>query len=348
MERLLTYAEALREGTEQEMLRDPSVLVMGLGVDDFRGIYGTTKGLVDQFGPERVFDTPLAEDGMTGVAIGAALAGLRPIHVHIRMDFLLLTMNQLVNIAAKSRYMFGGQVSVPIVVRSIIGKSWGQGAQHSQGLHALFMHIPGLKVVAPSTPYDAKGALIAGIRDNNPVMFVEHRMLHFQKSHVPEEPYTVPLGKARILEIGRDVTLVGLSYMAVECMRAHQLLAEVGIEAEVIDPVTLSPLDIDTIAASVLKTGNLVVVDSAWTACGATAEIITQVMEQLQGMRAFRAKRLGFQPTPCPTTRILEDQFYPSPASIASAAHSLVHADRPAWLPEHTAAPEAIQFKGPF
>src|SRR3989338_6353179 len=195
---MLTYAEAIREATLQEMDRDPSVVVMGLGVEDPRPIYGTTRGLAERFGADRVFNTPLAEEGMTGVAIGAALAGLRPIHVHIRMDFLLLAMNQLINMAAKSRYMYGGSVSVPIVVRSIIGKSWGQGAQHSQGLYSFFMHVPGLKVVAPTTPYDAKGCLTAAIRDDNPVIFVEHRILHFQKGFVPKKQYVVKPGKARI------------------------------------------------------------------------------------------------------------------------------------------------------
>src|SRR5438093_13129005 len=185
------------------MTRDPSVIVLGLGVDDFKGLYGTTRGLQDEFGPERVFDTPLSEDGLPGVAIGAAMAGLRPIHVHIRMDFVLLAMNQIVNMAAKARYMYGGAVSVPIVVRSIIGRSWGQGAQHSQALHALFMHVPGLRVVAPATPYDAKGCLIAAVRDNDPVIFVEHRLLHGQRGYVPEHPYEVPFGRARVLAPGR-------------------------------------------------------------------------------------------------------------------------------------------------
>src|SRR4029453_11559196 len=189
MERVLTYAQALLEATEQEMERDPSVILFGIGVDDFKGTWGTTKDLHLKFGRDRVFDTPLAEDGMTGIAIGAALAGLRPIHVHIRMDFVLLAMNQLINIAAKSRYMFGGAVNVPLVVRAVIGRSWGQGAQHSQGLHALFMHVPGLRVVAPTTPYDAKGCLLESLRADGPVMFVEHRMLHGVKGHVPEEAY---------------------------------------------------------------------------------------------------------------------------------------------------------------
>ena len=186
-QRLLTYVDALREAVAQEMQRDPRVFVFGLDVDDHKAIQGSTRGLVDVFGPERVFGTPLSEDAMTGVAIGAAMAGMRPIHVHIRMDFLMLCMNQLVNIAAKSRYMYDGQVKVPLVVRSMIGKSWGQGAQHSQGLHAMFMHVPGLKVVAPSNAYDAKGCLIHAIRDDNPVIFVEHRLLYFTDAFVPEE-----------------------------------------------------------------------------------------------------------------------------------------------------------------
>src|SRR5256884_1780797 len=263
-DRTLSYADAIREAADQEMARDPSVIVFGLDVDDPKAIQGTTRGLLDQYGPERVFGTPLSEDAMTGAAVGMALAGLRPIHGHIRMDFLMLAMNQLVNVAAKSRYMFGGQVSVPLVVRSMIGRSWGQGAQHSQGLHSFFMHVPGLKVVAPATPYDAKGCLVESIRDDNPVMFIEHRMVHYQTGPVPEELYTVPFGKARVLAEGKDVTLVGVSYMAVECMRAQKHLAEVGIDAEVIDPVSLNPLDIDTIIASVKKTGRLIVVDSGW------------------------------------------------------------------------------------
>ncbi len=348
MERILTYAESIREATEQEMGRNPAVIVLGLGVDDFKAIYGTTKGLAEKFGRERVFDTPLSEDAMTGVAIGAALAGLRPIHVHIRMDFLLLAMNQIVNIAAKSSYMYGGSVSVPIVIRSIIGRSWGQGAQHSQGLHPLFMNIPGLRVVAPSTPFDAKGCLTQSIRDDNPVMFVEHRMLHYQKGHVPETEYTVPFGKARRLEVGSDITLVGISYMAVECLRAQRSLLEVGISAEVIDPVTLSPLDIESIVESVKKTGRLIVVDTAWTTCGASTEIVTQVTERLQGSQDIRVKRMGFEPVTCPTTKNLENLFYANPRKIASEAYALVHNNGKIWAPRYVEPPEVIQFKGPF
>jgi acetoin:2,6-dichlorophenolindophenol oxidoreductase subunit beta len=344
--RRLSYVEALREATEQEMRRDPSVIVLGQGVDDHRGTVGTTLGLAEQFGPARVFDTPLSEDAMTGVAIGAALAGLRPMHVHIRQDFLLLCMNQLVNIAAKAHYMYGGSVSVPLVVRSMIGKSWGQGAQHSQALHALFMHVPGLKVVAPSTPYDAKGALVQSLRDNNPVVFVEHRMLHFQRSYVPEELYALPFGRARVLAPGSDVTLVGISHMAVECLRARAYLAQRGISAEVVDPVSLVPLDIDTIRASAGHTGNVVVVDNGWTNAGASAEIVARLVEGLSSPP--RVSRLGFAPTTCPTTRPLEDLFYPSGRSIAE--HVNVQLGGPStWSPRQIEGDAAeLEFKGPF
>jgi len=347
-DRTLSYVEAVREATDQEMQRDARVILFGLDVDDPKAIQGTTRGLVEKYGPQRVFGTPLAEDAMTGVAIGAALAGLRPIHVHIRMDFLMLAMNQLVNVAAKSHYMFGGQVHVPLVVRSMIGKSWGQGAQHSQGLHAFFMHVPGLKVVAPTTPYDAKGCLIAAIRDDNPVMFVEHRILHFQKGPVPEVSYTVEPGKARIAVEGDDVTLVGISYMQVECLRAQRYLQDVGIRAEVIDPIWLSPLDIDTIVESVKKTGRLCVVDNGWTTCGASAEIVAGVCERLQGKRSIRIQRMGFAPVTCPTTPNLEDRFYPNARTIAATAHDLVRGGQAGWLPEERPDLKDIEFKGPF
>jgi len=264
------------------------------------------------------------------------------------MDFMLLAMNQIVNIAAKSHYMYGGAVSVPIVIRSVIGRSWGQGAQHSQGLHSLFMHIPGLRVVAPTTPYDAKGCLIASIRDDNPVMFVEHRMVHFQTGHVPEESYTVPIGQARVLAKGDDVTIVGISHAVVECMRAKVCLEQVGIQAEVIDPVWLSPLDVDTIANSVERTGALLVVDSGWTFTGASAEIVAAVGERLQGKKAFKFQRMGFAPVPCPTTKNLEKQYYPDAAGIASSAFSLVRGSMEHWKPEIVEAPEILEFKGPF
>ena len=346
--RTLTFVEAIREATALEMQRDARVVLFGLDVDDPKAILGTTRGLVEQFGPQRVFGTPLSEDAMTGVAIGMAFAGLRPIHVHIRMDFLMLAMNQLVNIAAKAHYMYGGQQNVPLVVRSSIGKSWGQGAQHSQGLHSFFMHVPGLKVVAPSTPYDAKGALLAAIRDDNPVMFVEHRILYYQKGPVPEGDYTARPGKARIAVPGRDVTLVGISHMQVECLRAQKYLESAGISAEIIDPIWLSPLDIETIAQSAARTGRLLVVDNGWNTCGASAEIVAAVTERLQGQAALRVARMGFAPVPCPTTPSLETLFYPNARTIAAQAADLVAGQRQHWLPEERADLKEIEFKGPF
>jgi pyruvate/2-oxoglutarate/acetoin dehydrogenase E1 component len=348
IERTLSFVDAVREAADLEMARDPSVIVFGLDVDDPKAIQGTTCGLVEKYGAERVFGTPLSEDAMTGAAIGMALAGLRPIHVHIRMDFLLLAINQLVNVAAKSRYMYGGRVKLPLVVRAMIGKSWGQGAQHSQGLHGMFMHVPGIKVVAPSTPYDAKGCLIAAIRDDNPVLYVEHRLLHFQKGPVPEPSFTVAPGKARITQPGKDVTLVGISYMQVECLRAAKYLDEVGIKAEVIDPIWLSPLDIDTIAESAERTGRLIVVDTAWTNCGAAAEIVSQVAERLQGVRDLKLKRMGFAPTTCPTTPALEELFYPNARTIAAAARDLAEDRACGWLPDERPDLQSIEFKGPF
>ena len=348
MERILQYTEAVREALDQEMESDPAVMVMGLGVDDPKAILGTTRGLANKYGPKRVFDTPLSEDAMTGVAIGMALAGLRPVHVHIRMDFMMLTMNQLVNVAAKTRYMSGGEEHVPLVVRAIIGKSWGQGAQHSQALYSFFMHVPGLKVVAPTNSFDAKGCLIGAIRDEDPVIYVEHRLLHFQKCLVPEASYTIKPGKARIVSVGKDVTLVGISYMQLECQRAQRYLEDAGISAEVIDPIWLNPLDIRTILDSVNKTGRLLVVDNAWLTCGASAEVIAQVSERLQSEHRIQVRRMGFAPVTCPPTPTLEDAFYPNARTIASAAYAMVTRDTKRWVPEERADLRSIEFKGPF
>ena len=237
---------------------------------------------------------------------------------------------------------------VPMVVRSMIGKSWGQGAQHSQGLHSLFMHIPGLKVVAPSNAHDAKGCMLQAIKDNNPVIFVEHRLLYSTEAFVPEEPFHVPFGKARRLVEGDDVTIVAVSNMVLESLRAHELLDEVGVSAEVIDPISLVPLDLETIAQSVRKTGRLLVVDNAWTSCGASAEIVSGVMELLPGT-SFTARRMGFAPTTCPTSPWLEAAFYPNPSTIAQAAYRMVR-DVADWMPDPARASLAHQqqFRGPF
>jgi pyruvate/2-oxoglutarate/acetoin dehydrogenase E1 component len=347
-ERSLTFVEAIREATDQEMAHDRNVLLFGLDVDDPKAILGTTRGLAEKYGAERVFGTPLSEDAMCGAAIGMALAGLRPIHVHIRMDFVLLAMNQLVNMAAKTSYMFGGQENVPLVVRSSIGKSWGQGAQHSQGLYSLFMHVPGLKVVAPSTPFDAKACLAAAVRDDNPVLFVEHRLLYYQKGFVPEGEVVGAPGKARIAVAGADVTIVGISYMQVECLRAQVYLRERGVSAEIIDPIWLAPLDLDTIEASVRRTGRLIVVDNGWSTCGAGAEIVASLAERLQDLPGWKMRRMGFAQVPCPTTPSLEEVFYPNARTIAAAAYDLVKGAPQSWVPAERLELRSIEFKGPF
>ncbi len=343
--RVTTYVEALREAIEQEMERDPAVLLFGLDVDDHKAIQGSTRGLLERFGSERVFTTPLSEDSMTGVAIGAAMAGMRPIHVHIRMDFLMLAMNQLINIAAKTHYMYGGAYKVPMVVRCIIGKSWGQGAQHSQGLHSIFMHVPGLTVAAPSNAHDAKGCMIAAIRDDNPVIFVEHRLLYSTEANVPQESFVAEIGKGRLVAPGNDITLVGISSMVMECLRARELLAEIGISAAVVDPVWLTPLDMETIGASAQATGRVLVVDNAWTSCGASAEIVARLAES---DRAPRMARIGFAPTTCPTTPWLEEHFYPNPATIAAKASAMVAGGN--WMPDRERARMVhhMSFRGPF
>jgi acetoin:2,6-dichlorophenolindophenol oxidoreductase subunit beta len=346
-QRVLRYVDALCEAAAQEMERDPRVFVFGLDVDDHKAIQGSTRGLQARFGAQRVFTTPLSEDAMTGVAIGAAMAGLRPIHVHIRMDFAMIAMNQLVNMASKAHYMYGGAVSVPLVVRCMIGKSWGQGAQHSQGLHSLFMHIPGLKVVAPSNAHDAKGCLIAAIRDDNPVIFVEHRLLYFSEAYVPEEPFTVEPGPGRVITQGDDITVVGVSNMVMECLRAQELLADEGIHAEVIDPIWLTPLDVEPIVASVEKTGKLLVVDNAWLNCGASAEIAARVAERIA--RPLEIARMGFASTTCPPSPTLEHEFYPNPATIAQRIHQMARPGE-TWVPDQERArlTYQAQFRGPF
>ena len=346
--RELTYGEAIYEAISQEMADDESVFVLGQGVDDPKGTLGTTLDLHKDFGEKRSFDVPIAEDGILGVAIGAALAGLRPINVHIRVDFLLLCMNQLINMAAKSYYMFGGTANVPLVLRGAIGRSWGQGAQHSQAFHSFFMHTPGLKVVAPTFASDAKGAMIAAIRDDNPVVYLEHRMLYSLKEHVSIEPYATEIGKARVISKGSDITIVGISHMVIESLRAHKHLEGIGISAEIIDPIWLSPLDIKSIVASVKKTGRLLVVDTAWLTCGVSSEICMQVLEHLQSSQTIRVERMGYENSPCPTTKPLENIFYPNPSRIASKVYGMIYPNKEAWTPSDSESEEVAKFRGPF
>lgn len=345
-QKLIRYVDAIAEGCIQEMARDERVFVFGLDVDDHKKIQGSTAG-IEKFGPERLFGTPLSEDAMTGVAVGAAMCGLRPIHVHIRMDFLALAANQLINMAAKAHYMYNGTLSVPLVVRTMIGRSWGQGAQHSQALHAMFAHIPGLRVVAPSNAHDAKGCMIAAIRDNNPVIFMEHRLLCNAKSYVPSDAFEMEIGKGRVVKEGQDITVVGISHMALEATRAAHHLELVGINAEVIDPIWINPLDIDLIKKSVAKTSKILVVDNGWVEFGVSAEIVAKICEEFPEKK-IQIARMGFAPTTCPTTKSLEDLFYPNSKTIADKVCEMLGESRVDWSKIDLKNQELEEFKGPF
>jgi 2-oxoisovalerate dehydrogenase E1 component len=308
--RELTYAEAVREAQEMCLAKYPNSYLMGLGVPDPKGIFGTTLGLQQQYGEKRVFDIPLSENAMTGVAIGSAITGLRPILTHQRLDFALVSIDQIVNQAAKWHYMFNGTMSVPLVIRMIIGRGWGQGPQHSQSLHAWFAHIPGLKVVMPSTPFDAKGMLIAAIEDDNPVLFLEHRWLHSVKGHVPTHNYSLPLQGCSPVVKGNDITLVSFSYGAIECRAASHELKNYNISAEVLDMRSLQPIDFETIIESVDKTRRIVVVDHAESSCGIASEVIARVAEGVTQALLGKPLRLTLPPHPCPTSPALSKGYY--------------------------------------
>ncbi|MBI2067972.1 MAG: alpha-ketoacid dehydrogenase subunit beta [Deltaproteobacteria bacterium] len=317
--RELTFREAISEALVQAMRGDQRIFIMGVGVDDPKGAFGTTSDALKQFGGSRVFDVPISENAMTGIAIGSAMDGLHPVLVHARNDFLLLTMDQLVNNAAKWSYMTAGKISVPMTVRAVIGRGWGQAAQHSQSLQALFAHVPGLKVVLPGGPFEAKGLLMSSLKEKAPVIFLEHRWLYEKKDGVPQEPYSLPLGKGRILRQGKDITIVAMSYMAWECRQVSVNLARQGIEAELIDPMTVSPLDVDIIVSSVRKTGRLLVVDTSFVFAGMSAEIVASVSERAGPALKSPVQRLGlpFAPTPC--SAVLERVYYPDTGTIEQA-----------------------------
>jgi pyruvate dehydrogenase E1 component beta subunit len=275
----MTYAEALRDALRYEMRRDERVFILGEDVGVYGGAFGVTQGLLDEFGPERVRDTPISEAAIAGAAIGAAMTGMRPVAEIMFMDFTTISMDQLVNQAAKIHYMFGGKASVPMVLRTPAGSGTGAASQHSQSLEALFTHVPGLKVVMPSTPADAKGLLIASIRDENPVIFVEHKLLYRTRGPVPEGEHVVPLGMADVKRSGKDVTIVATSIEVIRALEAAQRLAAEGIEVEVIDPRTLVPFDEAAVAASVEKTGRVIIVHEAPKPSGFGAEIAARIAE---------------------------------------------------------------------
>jgi pyruvate/2-oxoglutarate/acetoin dehydrogenase E1 component len=329
MARRITYQQAVNEALAQEMERDPTVVVFGEDVaggmgapgedDAWGGVLGVTKGLYHRF-PGRVLDTPISESAYIGAAAGAAASGLRPVAELMFVDFLGVCFDQIFNQAAKFRYMFGGRAETPMVVRAMYGAGIRAASQHSQALYPIFTHIPGLKVVMPSTPYDAKGLLIQSIRDNDPVIFLEHKVLYTTEGDVPEEPYTIPFGEAAIVREGSNVTVVALGRMVLLAEQAaEQLAAAEGIDVEVIDPRTTSPLDTDTILESVESTGRLVVVDESGPRCGMAADIISTVTQEAFADLKAPPRAVTPPHTPVPFAPILEDAYVPSPDAIAAA-----------------------------
>ena len=317
--RRISYPEAIREGLKQALALDDRVFLMGQGVDDPQGMFGTTLNLQKEFGGKRVFDTPLAETALTGVAVGAAIGGLRPVYFHNRPDFLYLAMDQLINHASKWNFMFGGAVNVPLVLWACIGRGWGSAAQHSQALQGIFYHVPGLKLLMPSTCYDAKGLLLSAIRDENPVLILEHRMNFVQKGIVPEEMYTVPIGKGIVRKQGADVSVVAISHLVVEAFLAAEELEQQGISVEVIDPRTLRPLDDKIIIDSVMKTGRLVIADVGWRTGGVPAEISAITIEKAFSYLKAPIERVTCPDLPTPSGYSLEKAYYIGKTEIKEA-----------------------------
>lgn len=323
--REITYSEAIREALRQEMQRDEKVFLIGEDIGVYGGAFGVTYGLVEEFGEERVRDTPLSENAIAGAALGAALIGMRPVAEIQFMNFVSLAMEQLTQQAAKIRYMFGGKAKVPMVLRTPAGAGTGAAAQHSESMENWFVHEPGLKVVMPSTPYDAKGLLIASIRDDNPVIFIEHKLLYKTKGPVPEESYTIPLGRSEVKREGSDITVVATSLMVLRALEAAEELAKEGISVEVVDPRTLKPLDSETIVRSVMKTGKLLVVHEACRTGGFGGEVVACVAES-EAFDYLEApiRRLAGLDVPIPYNRELERRAVPQVEDIIREARALV------------------------
>ena len=324
--RQITYRDALREALREEMLRDKTVFVLGEDVGRYwHGAFKVTKGLAEEFGDERVRDTPISESAIIGVAAGAAITGMRPIAEIMFGDLSALAMDQIANQAAKMSYMFGGQTKVPVVIRMPFGAGVNIAAHHSQSLEAWFMHVPGLKIAMPSTPYDAKGLLKTAIRDGNPVMFFEHKLLYPIEGAVPEEEYTVPFGVADVKRDGEDVTIVATLYMVHKALAAAKMLSKQGIDVEVIDPRTLVPLDKQAIVSSVKKTGRIVIVTEDCKTAGVSAEIAAMVAEEALDYLDAPIKRIAEPDTPIPFSPPLEQFILPNEKSIIKAVKEIVY-----------------------
>jgi pyruvate dehydrogenase E1 component beta subunit len=323
--RPLNYAQAIREAHAQILASDPRAFVIGQGLWSPWYAGASLEGLDREFSRDRILDSPVSENATTGLAVGAALAGMRPIVFHPRMDFMLLAVDPIVNQAANWSYLFQGRIGVPLVIRAVINRGGEQGAQHSQALHATFMHIPGLKVVMPATAFDAKGLLIAAIEDPNPVLYIDDRWLYSASGDVPEIMYRVPIGKAAVRRSGSDVSLIGISSMAAECEKAAEMLSEQGIDAEVIDLRSLKPWDRETVLQSIRKTRHAVVADPGWRTAGASAEIAVSIFEQAFHDLAEPVERVTLPDCPAPTSRSEESAYYPGAPEICAAARKTLH-----------------------
>jgi len=322
--RELTLGQAVKEALAEEMRRDPSVFVIGEDVAEAGTPFKVLKGLVEEFGPDRVMDAPISEPGFTGIALGAAMTGMRPVVDIMFGDFLTLVMDQVANQAAKVHYMSGGKLRAPMVIRTTLGATRRSAAQHSQSLHAWVSHVPGLKVVLPSTPYDAKGLLKSAIRDESPVVVFEDKMSWQLRGPVPAEDYTIPLGVADVKRPGRDVTVVATSSMVQVALQAAEVLAGEGIEAEVIDPRTTVPLDVDALVASAVRTGRVIVVDEGHRAYGVTAEIASSITEGAFYHLDAPVQRVAAMDVPVPFSPVLEDRTVPTPDAVVERARDLV------------------------
>lgn len=324
-ERIISYTDALLEAFTLALNLDPKVMILGQGVNDPKGMFGITTDLHKKFGELRVFDTPLSEEGLTGICTGAAMTGLRPVYLHNRPDFLLLAFNQIVSHASKMHYMDCGETKVPLVMWAAIGRGWGSGAQHSQAIQGLLLGVPGLKIVMPSTPYDAKGLMLSAIADNNPVLIFEHRWCMRIKGAVPEGMYHVPIGKGAYRKNGHDLTIVGTSHALELAIDAVNDLTDEGITADVIDLRTLKPLDEQIILESVKKTGKLLVVDTGWEMGGVCAEIGCLVAEKAFYDLKAPIRRIGLPDIPHPAGYTLEQHFYPDKNKITKTIREMVY-----------------------
>jgi acetoin:2,6-dichlorophenolindophenol oxidoreductase subunit beta len=324
MQRQISYAQAIREAHAQLLESDPRVFVIGQGLWSPWYAGASLLNLEKDFGRSRLIDSPVSENAITGAAVGAAIVGMRPIVFHPRMDFMLLAVDPIVNQAANWSYMFAGRANVPVVIRASINRGGEQGAQHSQALQGMFMHLPGLKVVMPATPADAKGLLIAAVRDGNPVLYIDDRWLYEQTGPVPEEMFEVPIGAASILRKGEDMTIVSSSYMAMQSLRAADVLETLGISAEVVDLRSVKPWDKDAVCASVAHTGRLLVVDGAWPNAGVAAEVAATVAERAWDDLLAPITRLTLPDAPAPTSLALEKVYYLSDADVVAAARQLI------------------------